>query len=173
MGTGYTQHHSIKHLYPMELALTHAFVANEQVKDNFLDNNSESDHVLHSPDLGNDPSLVTPEYGNPNSDFAEIDMPSPDNDIDQDIGNPDNRDLTDFEMINVDRYDPNDFFETLVRDQTNYDFDNTVIETQVRDYGIDSAVTDVINSDFSQPSSRPRHNVQHRGRPLDHLYEYY
>ena len=173
MGTGYSQHHSIKHLYPMELALTHAFVANEQVNDNILDDNSASDHVLPSPDLGDDPSLVTPEYGNPNSDFAEIDMPSPDIDIDQDTGNPDNRDLTDFETINVDHYDPNDMVETLVRDQTNYDFDNTVIETPVRDYGIDSAVTDVINSDVIHPSGRPRRNVQRRGRPLDHLYEYY
>ena len=171
-------HHSLNHLYPMELALTH-------------------DHVAKGPDLSSDQDLIVnnnlvvpPEENLVSSNLVENDnlvVSSGENLVPPD--NLDSQVLVNSELVSgtidadvhFERAQP--FSETSIEDsvdQVESGTDSYLVDDQVIDHyahieNLDSIHDQGLNlvEVTDLPPSRPRRAATSRGRPLDDQFVYY
>ena len=170
-------HHSLNHLYPMELALTHDHVATSPVR------SSDQDLVQNNLVVFPEENLVSSNLvTNDNLVFSSGEnLVSPDNLNSQVLVNSDLESGTIDADIHSEHVQP--FSETSVEDsvdQVESGTDSYLVDDQVIDHyahieNLDSVHDQGLNlvEVTDLPPRRPRRAATSRGRPLDDQFEYY
>ena len=175
-GDGHIAHHSLNHLYPMELALTHDHVA------------KNPDHSLNSQ-ISENPNLVQPNNVQVDTDMREatgVQSIMPDNVESQVSVNSDielslaENDMPVEHVQSINEASVEDYVEPADSGADSHLVDDQVIDQyshtenlDIHDQDLNLGENNSIDEVVYPLSRRPRRKAATRGRPLDDQFEFY